>query len=89
MIQKINRLINSENPYMRKMGWFLYDRLHQEVFTSSEIEEMLSMFDIEQYEEQIEKECEKGYARGYSIGYENGYDDGEEGRDYNCEVWYD
>lgn len=77
MILEINKLINSENKYINKIGWLIYDRENQTGgLTKSELEnllELLTPINFEDIEyEQFEKGKQEGFNEGYSLGLEEG-----------------
>lgn len=86
MIQTVNKLMESENTYLRKVGWFVYDRLNQEFISMQEVEELLILLATDKLSEQLEKEYEEGTTtgttEGYAVGYDDGYFDGKYGRPY-------
>lgn len=73
----INKLINSENEYIKQIGWLLYDRQDQNGgLNNDEVDKLVSVL-LDMSEESIDMLLEKEYQEGYEEGYNDGLRDGE------------
>lgn len=77
MILEINKLISSENEYINKIGWLVYNREDQNGGLSknelTELLEFLTPLNFEDIEyEQFEKGKQEGFDEGYKLGKEDG-----------------
>lgn len=86
MIHKINALMNSEYEFLKRIGWFLFDRNNgQDGLTSNEVEELIHMLEFENIESDLEDVRDEGYAKGYDKGYSDGWSDrNQEDKECDC-----
>lgn len=68
----INKLINSENEHLRKIGWLLYDREDQDGgLNNDELDNLIHIlndFNEDDFDSILAEEYEKGYQEGYNDG---------------------
>ncbi|AJA41428.1 hypothetical protein AXJ14_gp109 [Geobacillus virus E3] len=78
MILEINKLINSGDKYISKIGWLIYNREDQDGgLNKQELEELVELLAPLNFEDIFDEYYEKGKQEGFEEGYQIGLDDGK------------